>query len=73
LLHVVTVGCLAATGWVLERGLPYQGGVALVAALLAYEHAIVKPNDLSRVNKAFFDLNGYVSLGFLACVLADQL
>ena len=68
-----TVGCLAAVGVLLERGVPYQLGVVLVAVLLAYEHAIVKPTDLSRINKAFFDLNGYVSLGFLACVLADQL
>jgi 4-hydroxybenzoate polyprenyltransferase len=73
LLHVVTVGCLLATGLLLERGLPYMAGVLLVGALLAYEHAIVKPTDLSRIDKAFFDLNGYVSLGFLACVLADQL
>ena len=73
LLHVGTVACLATVGVLLERGVPYQLGVVLVAALLAYEHAIVKPTDLSRINKAFFDLNGYVSLGFLACVLADQL
>lgn len=73
LLHVGTVACLATVGVLLERGVPYQLGVVLVAALLAYEHAIVKPTDLSRINKAFFDLNGYVSVGFLACVLADQL
>ena len=48
-------------------------GVALVALLLAYEHAIVKPSDLSRINKAFFDINGYVSVAFFACVLTDQL
>jgi 4-hydroxybenzoate polyprenyltransferase len=72
LLHVVTVGCLLGTGLLLERGLPYMIGVLLVGALLAYEHAIVKPSDLSRIDKAFFDLNGYVSLGFLACVLLDQ-
>ena len=33
---------------------------------------IVRPSDLSRINKAFFDLNGYISVGFLACVLIDQ-
>jgi 4-hydroxybenzoate polyprenyltransferase len=47
--------------------------VALVAALLSYEHAIVRPGDLSRIDKAFFDINGYVSVGFFACVLLDQL
>jgi 4-hydroxybenzoate polyprenyltransferase len=72
-LHIVTVGCLFAVGFELERGVAYLIGVGLVALLLAYEHAIVKPNDLSRIDKAFFDLNGYVSLGFLICVLADQL
>ena len=72
LLHVVTVSCLAAVGVVLGRGVAYFAGVAVVAALLVYEHAIVKPSDLSRINKAFFDLNGYVSVGFLLFVLTDQ-
>lgn len=73
LLHVVTVACLAGAGLVIERGAMYMIGVLLVASLLIYEHAIVKPSDLSRIDKAFFDLNGYVSLGFLAFVIADQL
>jgi 4-hydroxybenzoate polyprenyltransferase len=73
LLHVVTVACLLGTGLLLERGLPYMAGVLLVGTLLGYEHAIVKPSDLSRIDKAFFDLNGYVSLGFFTCVLIDQL
>jgi 4-hydroxybenzoate polyprenyltransferase len=73
LLHVATVGCLLFVGLTLERGVPYLLGVGLVAALLAYEHAIVRPSDLSRLDKAFFDLNGYVSLGFLVCVIADRL
>ena len=72
LAHVVTVGCLLAVGLLLGRGAAYFGGVALVGALLVYEHAIVKPGDLSRIDKAFFDLNGYVSVGFFACVLLDQ-
>jgi len=72
-LHVVTVGCLLGVGIVLGRGGAYFVGVAVVAALLGYEHAIVRPNDLSRIDKAFFDLNGYVSVGFFACVLADRL
>ncbi|MFI5307757.1 MAG: UbiA-like polyprenyltransferase [Polyangiales bacterium] len=73
LLHVVTVGCLAGVGLLLGRGLPYFAGVAVVTLLLGYEHAIVRPSDLSRVNKAFFDLNGYVSLAFFACVALDRL
>jgi 4-hydroxybenzoate polyprenyltransferase len=47
-------------------------GVALIALLLTIEHAIVKPSDLSKLNKAFFDLNGYVSVAFFLCVAADQ-
>lgn len=72
LLHVVTVACLTLVGWLLGRGAGYALGVVLVAAILAYEHAIVRPGDLTRIDMAFFDLNGYVSVGFLVCVLADQ-
>jgi 4-hydroxybenzoate polyprenyltransferase len=46
-------------------------GVAAVVALLIYEHAIVKPNDLSRVNAAFFTMNGYVSVLFFLFWAAD--
>ena len=72
LLHVVTVACLSVVGVLLQRGPAYAAGVILVFAILAYEHGIVRPNDLSRINMAFFDLNGYVSVGFLLCVLADH-
>jgi 4-hydroxybenzoate polyprenyltransferase len=72
LAHVITAGCLLAVGVLLGRGAAYFAGVAVVSALLVYEHAIVKPSDLSRIDKAFFDLNGYVSVGFFACVLVDQ-
>jgi 4-hydroxybenzoate polyprenyltransferase len=70
LLHVVTVGALAALPWVTPLGWAYGVGVALIAAVLAYEHWIVRPDDLSRVDKAFFDLNGWVSVLFLAFVAA---
>jgi 4-hydroxybenzoate polyprenyltransferase len=49
-------------------GPSYWVGVVLIAGVLIYEHAIVTPTDLSRINKAFFDLNGYISLVFLAAV-----
>jgi 4-hydroxybenzoate polyprenyltransferase len=71
LLHLGTALCLVGVGLMLGRGAAYFAGCALVAAILIYEHAIVKPSDLSRIDKAFFDLNGYVSLGFLASVLLD--
>jgi 4-hydroxybenzoate polyprenyltransferase len=72
LLHVVTLACLVAVGALLGRGPAYFAGSALVGAILAYEHMIVRPTDLSRINKAFFDLNGYISVGFLVCVLIDR-
>ena len=72
LLHVATIGCLVAAGWVLGRGVFYMLGVGAIAALLVAEHAIVKPSDLSKINKAFFDINGYVSVAFLLFVGIDQ-
>lgn len=73
LLHLLTVAGLVLVGLSLSRGVAYYVGVLVVAGLLAYEHSLVKPNDLSRIDKAFFDLNGYVSVGFLACVLVDRM
>lgn len=69
LLHVVTVGCLAALPFLADLGAVYWLGFAAITSVLAYEHAIVKPDDLSRVNKAFFDLNGYISIAFFVTVV----
>jgi len=68
LLHVATAACLLALPAVVELGLAYYVGVAVISGVLVYEHWIVRPDDLSRVDKAFFDLNGYVSLAFFAFV-----
>jgi 4-hydroxybenzoate polyprenyltransferase len=68
LLHVVTVGALAALPLVTPLGWAYAVGLALITAVLVYEHWIVRPGDLSRINKAFFDLNGWVSVLFLLFV-----
>jgi 4-hydroxybenzoate polyprenyltransferase len=73
LLHLLTVGSLLGAGLLLGRGVAYMLGVGLIAALLCIEHAIVRPRDLSKLNKAFFDVNGYVSLAFLVFVGVDQL
>jgi 4-hydroxybenzoate polyprenyltransferase len=73
LLHVVTVACLIGVGLSLGRGIAYFAGTLLVAGILVYEHMLVKPNDLSKIDKAFFDLNGYVSVGFFLCALADHM
>ena len=69
LLHVVTLGALLALPLTTPLGWPYWPGVALIAGILAYEHWIVRPDDLSRVNQAFFQLNGYVSLAFFGIIL----
>jgi 4-hydroxybenzoate polyprenyltransferase len=73
LLHLVTIGALLALASVAHLGAPYLLGVAVVIALLAYEHAIVRPNDLSRLDVAFFNLNGYVSVAFFVATLIDTL
>lgn len=61
-MHGVTVFALAIVGMVANLGIIFWLGVLVVAAMLAYENAIVKPNDLSRVNLAFFNVNGYISV-----------
>jgi 4-hydroxybenzoate polyprenyltransferase len=72
-LHAVTVLLLAAAGAMLDVGVLYWAGVGVVAALLAYEHSLIRPDDLRRLNAAFFTVNGVVSLTFFAFVLADSL
>src|SRR6185369_11500830 len=72
-LHAATLTALVALAPVAHLGAPYLVGVAIVAALLVYEHAIVRPSDLSRLDAAFFTLNGYVSVVFFAATLADVL
>ena len=71
--HVGTVVLLAAAGVGLEVGPFYWLGVLAVAALLAYEHAIVRPGDLSRLDAAFFTVNGVISVVFFAFVALDVL
>jgi 4-hydroxybenzoate polyprenyltransferase len=71
--HLLTVACLAAAGIGLPVGALYWLGVAAVAALLAYEHQLVSPTDLRRLDMAFFTLNGVISVTFFAFVLGDVL
>ena len=65
LLALVGVG-LASASW-------YWLGVAVVAVLLAVEHALVSPRDLRRLNAAFFTMNGVISIVFFLFVLAEAL
>ena len=71
LAHVVTVGLLVWWGLLVDAGWPWYAGLVLTAGAFAYEHAIVRPDDLSRVNRAFFTANGVVGLGLLAFAVAD--
>jgi 4-hydroxybenzoate polyprenyltransferase len=68
-MHVLTVLCMLLVGYVAGLGPLYAAGVALVAALLAYEQSLVAPDDLSQVKRAF-DLNGYVGILYLATTAA---
>jgi len=72
-LHVATVALLAAVGLGLEVGVLYWLGVAAVGLLLLYEHSLIRPGDLSRLDAAFFTVNGVISVTFFAFVLADSL
>jgi 4-hydroxybenzoate polyprenyltransferase len=72
-LHMLAVAALVAAGLGLDVGLLYWLGVAAVAMLLAYEHSLVRPGDLRRLDAAFFTVNGVISLAFFAFVLLDSL
>jgi len=67
--HIITIGLLGAVGLVMNLGGVYWIGLAIVAALLIYEHSLVKPNDLSKVNLAFFNVNGYISITIFVATL----
>ena len=73
LFHLGTVVLLVAAGLGLEVGVLYWLGVAAVAVLLAYEHSLVRPGDLRRLDAAFFTVNGVISIVFFAFVFADVL
>jgi 4-hydroxybenzoate polyprenyltransferase len=70
-MHVLMIACLLALVYGLHLGGLALAGVAAITALLIYEHSLVKPTDLSRVNAAFFTMNGYVSVLFFIFWAAD--
>jgi len=67
------VACLVIAGAGLPVGVLYWIGVAVVGSLLAYEHAVVRPGDLRRLDAAFFTMNGVISVAFAAFVIGDTL
>jgi len=64
-MHIVMVALLAWLAVSFHLPWPAWAGVAVVAAMLIYEHSLVHANDLSKINAAFFTVNGYISLLFL--------
>ncbi len=71
--HAVAVALFAVAGLGLDVGVTYWVGVAVVAALLLWEHTLVRPGDLRRLDAAFFTANGLISIAFFAFVLGDVL
>ncbi len=73
LMHIATVAFLVAAGLGLDVDAFYWAGVAAVAGLLAWEHSLVRPGDLRRLDAAFFTMNGVISVAFFGFVLLDVL
>jgi 4-hydroxybenzoate polyprenyltransferase len=71
--HLITIAMLAWMSVLLPLGCLYMTGVAIAAMLLVYEHALVKENDLSRLDMAFFNMNGYLSVTVFAFTLLEVL
>jgi 4-hydroxybenzoate polyprenyltransferase len=72
-LHTLTVSSLVLVGLATSAGWLYWVGTAVAAGLLLYEHTLVAVDDLSRLNAAFFTMNGVISIVFFAFVLAERL
>lgn len=72
-LHLLTCVCLVLLGSSMQLGTVYWAGVCLVALMLKYEHSLVKVDDLSKINAAFFNVNGFVSIAAFLAILIDKL
>jgi 4-hydroxybenzoate polyprenyltransferase len=70
-MHLAMLALLAWFGWLFHFRTAGWVGIAAVALLLAYEHSLVSPQDLRRLNAAFFTMNGVIATVFLAFVAAD--
>jgi 4-hydroxybenzoate polyprenyltransferase len=73
LLHAVTIPALALFGWAAGFGPLYFAGLVVAAGILMYEHRLVRPGDLSRLDAAFFTMNGVMSVTVFLFALADRL
>ena len=70
-LHVFCAACIIAAGFYASFGWLYWVGVIVFTAMLIYQHSIVKPDDLRRINLAFMTTNGIASVVFALFVIAD--
>jgi 4-hydroxybenzoate polyprenyltransferase len=73
MFHLATIVLLLSTAVLTQLGVFAYTGIAIVAGILFWEHRIIKPNDLSKVNVAFFSLNGYISILLLVTFALDIL
>lgn len=71
LSHLITIGMLILLWWLAALGPVFLAGIAVISALLLYEHWIVRPDDLNRVNVAFFNVNAIISFGILVLGCLD--
>lgn len=71
LLHVVAVVLMVLIGWHANMGWAYGIGVIVIASLLVWEHRLVRPDDLARVNMAFLNLNAIISVVYFVCTVLD--
>jgi 4-hydroxybenzoate polyprenyltransferase len=71
IFHLITFIFLILTGLSAGLGWIYFTGVLILSAFLVYEHSLIKENDLSKINKAFFTINGYISILYMVFVMLD--
>ena len=69
--HLLTILMLVLLWWLAGLGSVFLGGVVGIAGLLLYEHRLVRPDDLNRVNVAFFNVNAIISFGILVLGCLD--
>ncbi len=73
MFHGITIGMLGIFAWGAGLGVTFYGGLAIAAALMVWEHRLVKPDDLTRLDAAFFNVNGFVSVVIFVAAMADRL
>lgn len=71
--HVITTGLFVWYALATDAGVFFWIGLVIVAGAFVYEHSIVRPHDLSRLNRAFFTVNGFIGIALFACALLDLL